>query len=112
MCWRWKTLYSEDTADSHLSHQTLRRRDLFRFTILAYGMPTLSLPDNFLPRATQLLLPRFATPDEREAWLAQAFFLNDPRLYHDLRQMSGAPIVYVTRCITALLTAKCRCWEP
>lgn len=107
VCWRWKTLYSEDTADSHLSHQTLRRRDLFRFTTLAYGMPTLSLPDNFLPRATQLLLPKFATPDEREAWLAQAFFLNDPRLYHDLRQMSGAPIVYVTRCITALLTAKC-----
>ena len=70
-------------------------------------MPTLSLPDDFLPRATQLLLPRLATPDEREAWLAQAFFLNDPRLYHDLRQLNGAPIVYVTRCITALLTAKC-----
>lgn len=70
-------------------------------------MPTLSLPDDFLPRATQLLLPRFATSDEREAWLAQAFFLNDPRLYHDLRQLNGAPIVYVTRCITALLTAKC-----
>jgi hypothetical protein len=70
-------------------------------------MPTLSLPDDFIPRATQLLLPRFATPDEREAWLAQAFFLNDPRLYHDLRQLSGAPIVYVTRCITALLTARC-----
>ena len=70
-------------------------------------MPTLSLPDDFLPRATQLLLPRFSTPDEREAWLAQAFFLNDPRLYHDLRQLNGAPIVYVTRCITALLTAKC-----
>jgi hypothetical protein len=80
---------------------------LFRFGNLAYAMPTLSLPDDFLPRATQLLLPRFSTPDEREAWLAQAFFLNDPRLYHDLRQLSGAPIVYVTRCITALLTAKC-----
>jgi hypothetical protein len=80
---------------------------LFRSENPAYAMPTLSLPDDFLPRATQLLLPRFSTPDEREAWLAQAFFLNDPRLYHDLRQLNGAPIVYVTRCITALLTAKC-----
>lgn len=70
-------------------------------------MPTLILPDDFLPRTTRLLLPRLSTPDEREAWLAQAFFLNDPRLYHDLRQLNGAPIVYVTRCITALLTAKC-----
>jgi hypothetical protein len=70
-------------------------------------MPTLQLPDNFLPRATQLLLPRLSTADEREAWLAQAFFLNEPRLYHDLRQLTGSPIVYVTRCITALLTARC-----
>lgn len=67
----------------------------------------MQLPHNFLPRATQVLLPRLSTPDEREAWLAQAFFLNEPRLYHDLRQLTGAPIVYVTRCITALLTAKC-----
>ncbi|MBK8138243.1 MAG: toll/interleukin-1 receptor domain-containing protein [Chloroflexi bacterium] len=80
---------------------------MFRSHILAYGMPTPALPDDFLPRTTQLLLPRLSTPDEREAWLAQAFFLNDPRLYHDLRQMTGMPIVYVTRCITALLTAKC-----
>lgn len=65
------------------------------------------LPSDFLPRTTQLLLPRLTAPDEREAWLAQAFFLNDPRLYHDLRQLDGVPIVYVTRCITALLTAKC-----
>ena len=64
---------------------------MFRSENPAYAMPTLSLPDDFLPRATQLLLPRFSTPDEREAWLAQAFFLNDPRLYHDLRQLSGAP---------------------
>lgn len=66
-----------------------------------------ALPPDFLPRATRILLPRFNAADEREAWLAQAFFLSDPRLYHDLRMVEGAPIVTVTRTITALLNAAC-----
>lgn len=66
-----------------------------------------ALPPDFLPRATRILLPRFSAADEREAWLAQAFFLSDPRLYYDLRLLEGAPIVTVTRTITALLNAAC-----
>ncbi|NOG50871.1 MAG: hypothetical protein HND48_16640 [Chloroflexi bacterium] len=48
-----------------------------------------ALPPDFLPRATRILLPRFNAADEREAWLAQAFFLSDPRLYHDLRMVEA-----------------------
>jgi hypothetical protein len=29
-------------------------------------------PDDLIPRATQILLPRWSTPDERSAWLARA----------------------------------------
>lgn len=64
-------------------------------------------PDDLIPRATQVLLPRWATPDERSAWLAQAFFLAEPRLYNDLRLLDGQPIIVLTNTITALLEAGC-----
>lgn len=65
------------------------------------------LPDDLIPRATQVLLPRWATPDERSAWLAQAFFLTEPRLYNQLRALDGQPIIILTQTITALLEAGC-----
>ncbi len=64
-------------------------------------------PDDLIPRATQILLPRWLTPDERSAWLAQAFFLAEPRLYNDLRALDGQPIIILTNTITALLEAGC-----
>jgi|GEM_PF-2523400 len=64
-------------------------------------------PDDLIPRATQILLPRWTTPDERSAWLAQAFFLAEPRLYNDLRALDGQPIIILTNTITALLDAGC-----
>jgi len=64
-------------------------------------------PDDLIPRATQILLPRWLTPDERSAWLAQAFFLAEPRLYNDLRVLDGQPIIILTNTITALLETGC-----
>jgi len=64
-------------------------------------------PDDLIPRATQILLPQWTTPDERSAWLAQAFFLAEPRLYNDLRVLNGQPIIILTNTITALLEAGC-----
>lgn len=64
-------------------------------------------PDDLIPRATQVLLPRWTTSDERSAWLAQAFFLAEPRLYNDLRVLDGQPIIILTNTITALLDAGC-----
>ncbi len=65
------------------------------------------LPDDLIPRATQVLLPRWLTPDERSAWLAQAFYLAEPRLYNQLRTLDGQPIIILTQTITALLEAGC-----
>ncbi|MCU0476891.1 MAG: hypothetical protein MUC99_12435, partial [Anaerolineae bacterium] len=65
------------------------------------------LPDDLIPRTTQILLPRWLTPDERSAWLAQAFFISEPRLYNQLRDLDGLPIIILTRTITALLEAGC-----
>lgn len=64
------------------------------------------LPPDCMRRATALLLPHMCTVEERDAWLAQAFYTTEQRLYHQIAR-EGKPIIFVTNCIKTLLDFGC-----
>jgi formylglycine-generating enzyme required for sulfatase activity len=54
------------------------------------------------------LLPLVTTVDERETLLADAFYVDQARLYAGIDR-AGAPSVFATRCLTQLLDYGCLC---
>ncbi len=64
-----------------------------------------NLPPDLLPRLTQLLMPHL-NEEERDAWLTQAFYLTESRLYHQI-DMSGSSIVFTTKCLKTLFKFEC-----
>ncbi len=64
-----------------------------------------NLPPDLLPRLTQLLMPHLSE-EERDAWLTQAFYLTEPRLYHQI-DMGGNAIVFTTKCLKTLFKFEC-----
>ena len=68
-------------------------------------MPT-NLPPDFFPRMNGFLQPFMNDSEEREAWLTQAFYLREPRLYYQIDR-AGSAMVFSTKCIQKLLTFEC-----
>ncbi len=66
----------------------------------------MQLNRNLIPEITQLLLPLMQTPDERDVWLSQAFYYTEPRIYQQIDR-TGAPMVFVNRCIKLLWDFGC-----
>lgn len=66
----------------------------------------INLPPDFFPRLNGFLQPFMSDNDEREAWLTQAFFLREPRLFHQIDR-AGSSMVFTTKCIQKLLTFEC-----
>ncbi len=64
-----------------------------------------NLPPELFPKVTQLLQPYMVDVDEREAWLTQAFYLKEPRLYQMDR--AGSAMVFTTRCVRTLMEFGC-----
>lgn len=65
-----------------------------------------NLPPALFPQLTQIIQPHMTGPDERDAWLTQAFYLREPRLFNQIDR-AGAPMVFTTRCIKVLLDFGC-----
>jgi len=66
----------------------------------------IKLPPDFSPRMNGFLQPFMNDSDEREAWLTQAFYLREPRLYYQIDR-AGSAMVFSTKCIQKLLTFEC-----
>ena len=45
-------------------------------------------------------------PEEREAWITQAFYLREPRIFGNLDRQ-GAPMVFTVKCIKFLIDSEC-----
>ena len=65
-----------------------------------------NLPPDFFPRMNGFLQPFMVDPGEREAWLTQAYYLREPRLYQ-LIDRAGSAMVFTTNCIQKLLAFEC-----
>ncbi len=66
---------------------------------------TPQLPDDFLPRVRQILLPLVSNQDEREALITEAFYCHDPLIYRIKRE--GAPYPFCVMFIKSLLDFGC-----
>ncbi len=67
---------------------------------------TQNLPPDLLRRSKQILLPLVMTVDERETLLADAFYVDQARLYAGIDR-AGAPNIFATRLLTQLLDYGC-----
>ncbi|NDJ61431.1 MAG: caspase family protein, partial [Chloroflexi bacterium] len=63
------------------------------------------LPDDFLARATQIILPLVGREGEREALLTDAFYPSHPTLYG--MDLSGGAAEFATRCIRQTMDHQC-----
>jgi len=67
---------------------------------------TTSLPPDIFQRLVQFIQPFMIDPDEREAWLTQAFYIRAPRIFEQIDR-HGAPRVFTVNCVRFLIDYKC-----
>ena len=67
---------------------------------------TSTLPPAIFQQLVQFIQPFMIDPDEREAWITQAFYLREPRIFGNLDRQ-GAPMVFTVNCVKFLVDSEC-----
>lgn len=67
---------------------------------------TLTLPSAIFQQLVQFIQPFMIDPEEREAWITQAFYLREPRIFGNLDRQ-GAPMVFTVKCVRFLIDSEC-----
>ena len=67
---------------------------------------TLTLPSAIFQQLVQFIQPFMIDPEEREAWITQAFYLREPRIFGNLDRQ-GAPMVFSVKCVKFLIDSEC-----
>ncbi len=67
---------------------------------------TSALPPEIFQQLVQFIQPFMIDPEEREAWITQAFYLREPRIFGNLDR-GGAPMVFTVKFVKFLIDSEC-----
>ena len=67
---------------------------------------TSTLPPEIFQQLVQFIQPFMIDPEEREAWITQAFYLRELRIFGNLDR-SGAPLMFTIKFVKFLSYSEC-----